>query len=341
MAETPTTNNRQPMTDSARERQRDGQYKGLLHAAEKRKADNSANYATNFKHGQMAFDFERSAEAAGETREEVRSHSALLDRTLLTVCGWFKSAAAALPRLPLHTDATSPRAPKLVRALGLLLWRPLRLYGMQENWERLAICYRLDQMKRWRQRHGDLTVERAQKFHWDLDVTLHNYDSHLSPRLKKIEKRFWKVWRLYRALVGVASLVFGTRDAELPIADSELPIADCRLPIKELPTADCRLPIEEPQAEAESPINRHQSQIDNWESAIENRQSAIENRQSTIGNPLIVEVRDSRNPNPESRELNADRAAGSSGGDLSVTADHKAQVTNSEFQIGNRQSAIL
>jgi hypothetical protein len=96
MAETPTTRNRRPKTDAARQRQRDGQYKGLLHAVQKRKADNSASYATNFAHGQLAFDFERSAEAAGESREEVRGHLSLLDRTLLTLCGFFRCLGKAL-----------------------------------------------------------------------------------------------------------------------------------------------------------------------------------------------------------------------------------------------------
>jgi hypothetical protein len=330
MAETPTTNNRRPKTDAARQHQRDGQYKGLLHAAQKRKADNSANYATNFKHGQTAFDFERSAEAAGETREEVRGHLSLLDRTLLTLCGFFPRLGKALSgaesrslpivdcrlpiegaqvvasvfgtrdpelpieeqagfngqsaidnrqlggegpgvrgqtpdtvgdcvadesSLPLRTDAKSPRAPKLVRALALLLWRPLRLYRNQENWERLAICYLLQRIIRWRKQHGNLTVEIAEKFHWDLDAILENYYSHINPRLKKIERRLWKVWRLYRGLVGVVTVVFG-----------------------KLPIANCRLAIEEAQAEAESPINSHDSQIDNCESTIENRQSLVQFR---------------------------------------------------------------
>jgi hypothetical protein len=43
MAETSTANNRQPLTDAARERQRAGQQNGLLHAAAKRKVDSSAN----------------------------------------------------------------------------------------------------------------------------------------------------------------------------------------------------------------------------------------------------------------------------------------------------------
>jgi hypothetical protein len=168
MAETATTGDRRPKTDAARERQRDGQYKGLLHAAQKRKADNSANYAPAFAHGQMAADFERSAEAAGENREEVRGHLSLLDRTLLTLSGFFSRIGKALreledlPPLPLHTDASSPRAPKLVRALGLLLWRPLRLFRTQESWEQLAIYYRLQQVARWRREHGELTVERLE-----------------------------------------------------------------------------------------------------------------------------------------------------------------------------------
>jgi hypothetical protein len=232
MAETPTTNNRRPKTDAARERQRDGQYKGLLHATQRRKADNSADYASNFKHGQMASDFERSAEAAGETREEVRGHLGLVDRTLLTLCGFFPRLGKALPELrdlpplPLHTDATSPRAPKLVRALALLLGYALRLFLNQQNWERLAICHHLQRLKHWRRQHGELTAEVAQKFHWDLDAILENYYWQINPRLKRIERRFWKVWRVYRALVGVLGAVFGIRDSVFGFRGSGLPDED-------------------------------------------------------------------------------------------------------------------
>ena len=305
MAETPTTSDRRPKTDEARQRQRDGQYKGLLHAVQKRKADHSANYAPAFAHGQMAADFERSAEAAGETPEEVRGHLSLVDRTLLTLCGFFPRIGKALPgvesrsisdgpptpgpspprgrgenrfegswerrvknsgqsrlensgesrvedpvawnglpsppwgrgaggegavergasqepRLPVQTDASSPRAPKLVRALGLLLWRPLRLFRTQESWEQLAIYYRLQQVGRWRREHGDLTVERLEQFREYLQAVLDNWEYIVDRRLKRIEKRFWKVWRLYRALVGVVGLVFGSGDSGLGSRDSGL-----------------------------------------------------------------------------------------------------------------------
>ncbi len=326
--DSPNPKPRRPLTPEAFKRQREGQYKGLLRAAQKRKADNSANYANNFKHGQMAFDFERSAAAAGESREELRAHLSLFDRTLLTLCGFFPRISEALsgegaakrpagqaPRLPLHTDAASPRAPKLVRALGLLLWRPLRLYRNQENWERLAITYRLEEMKRWRQQNGDLTAERSDEFHWDLDATLENYHSYTRERLKRIERRFWKVWRVYRGMVGVVGLVFGTRDAQLPIADCRLPIQERRPftepasegrhssqpsePVSEpassqpseLPIAAGRLPIEEPTL----PVGKEESTTgacpalatdapgSNRQSAIENQQS-LANRQSTIDN---------------------------------------------------------
>ncbi len=204
---------RRPLTPEAGERQRAGQFKGLLHAAQKRKADNSADYATNFAHGQMAFDFERSAEAAGESRKEVRSHLALLDRTLLRLCGFIHRAAAALPRLPLRSNAASPRAPKLVRAVALLLWRPLRLYRAQERWEQLALCYRLQQLARWRQKHGDLTVERFETFREYAQAILDNWEYTIDHSLKPIEKRFWKVWRLYRGLIGGVAYVFRVRDS--------------------------------------------------------------------------------------------------------------------------------
>jgi len=359
------TKPRPPLTPEARESLRTGQYNGVLHAAQKRKADNSANYATNFKHGQMASDLERSAEAAGESREELRGHFALLDRTLLTLCGYFPRIAGALSgvmsgsifdtpltpgptpprgqgestsensedgafkdsvtgnglpsppwgrgaggegdrrrgadqdiRLPLHTDAASPRAPKLVRALAILLWRPFRLYRNQEGWERLAICYLLQRIIHWRREHGELTVERVEKLHWDLYAILENYYWHINPRLKKIEKRFWKVWRVYRGLVGVVGAVLASRDSVFGFrgsgekardsgpgaGDSELPIDDCRLPIEEgrgltsaaaedqppfsdseLPIADSRLPTQEPHH-------------DNRQSAIENRQCLIQFR---------------------------------------------------------------
>ncbi|HXJ94656.1 MAG TPA: hypothetical protein VMT20_17550 [Terriglobia bacterium] len=56
------------LTPEARERQRLGQYKGLLRAVAKRKADNSANYATNFDRGQTASDFERRRVAQTSSR---------------------------------------------------------------------------------------------------------------------------------------------------------------------------------------------------------------------------------------------------------------------------------
>ncbi|HXJ91356.1 MAG TPA: hypothetical protein VMT20_00565, partial [Terriglobia bacterium] len=142
--------NLSPKTPEARERQQTGQHKGLLHAAQKRKRDRSANYATNFCDGLTAFDFERSAAAAGETRKDLRGHYALLDRALLMLCGFFGRAPAALPKLPLETDTASPRAPKLVRALALLAWRPVRLFRMQERWERLAVFFRLQELIGWR-----------------------------------------------------------------------------------------------------------------------------------------------------------------------------------------------
>src|SRR5215472_10923269 len=85
-----------PLTPDARQRMREGQHKGLLRAVARRKADCSADYATNFDHGQAAPDFVRSAEAAGETQEQVRSHLSLVDRALLTLCGFFPRMAQAL-----------------------------------------------------------------------------------------------------------------------------------------------------------------------------------------------------------------------------------------------------
>ena len=306
-----------PLTPEARERMRDGQYKGLLRAVVKRKADCSADYAPNFDHGQTAPDFVRSAEAAGETPEQVRSHLSLVDRTLLTLCGFFPRLAEALsdeasrssfespltpgpspprgrgetrfensetkfdnsegrfansesgfedsesrfqdsvagnalpspaenellsppwgrgaggggalksgvgsklPSLPLPSDAASPRAPKLVRALALLAWRPLRLFRTQEHWEWLALCYRLWQLVRWRQKHGELTVERVEEFHVQLDAVLENFNWEVDWRLKRIERRFWKVWRLYRGLVGVVEAVLGARDSVFGFRDSD------------------------------------------------------------------------------------------------------------------------
>ncbi len=326
---------RRQLTPEARERMRLGQHKGLMRAVAKRKADSSADYATNFDHGQTASDFERSAEAAGETREEVRSHLSLVDRALLTLCGFFPGIAEALsggvsrstfespltpgselpigdsrlptegppgadrqstienrqfraggegaaqspagqePRLPLRSDAASPRPPKLARALGLLLWRPLRLFRTQEHWEWLALCYRLNRLVGWRQTHGDLTVDGVEQFRQQVEGIFDNFIREVDWRLKRIEKRFWKVWPLYRGLVGVVEAVFGVRDSRLEARDSELPIADCRLPIEEPPAAELRdlgtetrdsaLPIEEPPE-------------DNRQSKIENRQCLIQLR---------------------------------------------------------------
>jgi hypothetical protein len=297
MAETPTTGDRRPKTDAARQRQRDGQYKGLLHAVQKRKADNSANYAPAFAHGQMAADFERSAEAAGENRQEVRGHLSLLDRTLLALCGFFSRIGKALPelkdlpQLPLRTDASSPRAPKLVRALGLLLWRPLRLYRMQENWERLAICYLLQRIIRWRKQHGELTAERVEKFHWDLNAILENYYWHINPRLKKIDKRFWKVWRVYRGLVGVVAAVVGVRDWVLGSRDSGFGFRGSA------PHGDLGPEVrssESGSGEASGPGDSQWSAAGDQRSALETRGWGDPGAESQDPNP------DNRTPNPAS-----------------------------------------
>ena len=110
--------------------------------------------------------------------------------------------------------------------MALLLWRPLRLFCTQERWEWLALCYHLWRLVRWRQKQGELTVERAEQFHEQVDAIVHNYDREVDWRLKRIEKRFWKVWPLYRGLVGVLEAVLGVRDKALPIGDCRLPIAD-------------------------------------------------------------------------------------------------------------------
>ncbi|HXJ92808.1 MAG TPA: hypothetical protein VMT20_07990 [Terriglobia bacterium] len=414
----PNPKPRRPLTPEALKRQRDGQYKGLLHAAQKRKADNSANYANNFSHGQMAFDFERSAEAAGESREELRAHLSLLDRTLLMLCGYFPRLGEALsgvsgltvdspltpgpspprgrgentfenlentfensentfensengfensetrsensgsrsegsvagsglpsfaensvpspagnelpsppwgrgaggegaaegpadqaPRLPLHTDAASPRAPKLVRALALLLWRPFRLYRNQENWERLAICYRLEEMKRWRQQHSELTAERADKFHWDLDATLENYHSYTRERLKRIERRFWKVWRVYRGMVGLLGALFDGRGSVFGVRDSGQQgsgdgdqgpeMRDSGFGVRD---SEAEAPCSGTESRAPNPESRatnHESQVTdaesrstNTEPRTPNPESPIANHQSSITNP------EPRTPNP-------------------------------------------
>jgi len=391
------------LTPEARERQRLGQYKGLLRAVLKRKADSSADYATNFDHGQMAPDFERSAEAAGETREEVRSHLSVVDRTLLTLCGFFprivealsggvsrstlespltpslspprgrgenrsenseirledsvagnglpsptgngppspaenglpspagnglpspvgnglpsppwgrgaggegaaKSPASHEPRLPLHTDAASPRAPKLARALALLLWRPLRLFRTQEHWEWLALCYRLWELVRWRQKQGELTVERAEEFREQLDAIVDNFSWEVNRRLKLIEKRFWKVWPLYRSLVEVVEAVLGRRDSVFGFRgsgeetrdsgtetrgsgsgarDSEVLSGDRRLPIEERPASQVgkeEATTGDGRATSDSvPGSNRQSTIETQQFV--DRQSTIENRQSLV-----------------------------------------------------------
>ena len=314
---------RGPKTPDARNRQRAGQHKGLLHAVQKRKADNSANYATNFDHGQTAVDFERSAEAAGESREEVRAHLSLLDRTLLTLCGYFPRIGQTvpevkdLPPLPLRSDAASPRAPKLVRALALLLWRPLRLYRRQEHWEQLALFYRLQQLARWRQKHGELTVERFETCREYLQALLDNWEYGVQRRLKRIEARFWKVWRLYRGLVGVIAMVLSVRDlvgvgdSGFSVRDSGPGIPDSRSEARDSAAggrddssmANSRLQI----TDSRPSILNLRSEIPSSESSISNPKSEIPSSESSISN-LKSEIPnfDSRAPNPESRASSPD-----------------------------------
>jgi len=203
--------------------------------------------------------------------------------------GALKSGAGQEPRLPLHTDAASPRAPKLARALALLLWRPLRLYRNQQNWERLAICYRLEEVKRWRQQHGELTVERADKFQWEVDAVLENYYWYTSKRLERIEKRFWKVWRVYRGLVGVLEAAFGSRDLAFGVRgsgeeardpgsgarDSETEARDSVFVVRGSGT----------QAGYQSPIANQKSKIENGESSITNPQSHLTNTETRVSSP--------------------------------------------------------
>jgi len=112
-----------------------------LRAAQKRQADNSANYAPAFNHGQLALDFERSAEAASASRDQVGSHLTLLDRTLLTLCGFFPrpclwSAQAAAAQRRTHSlveslwnrpHVFSARVAELRELLeATLVWKPGR-----------------------------------------------------------------------------------------------------------------------------------------------------------------------------------------------------------------------
>ena len=142
----------------------------LLRAVAARKADRSAYYAPSLQHGLTCPDLERSAAATGEDPEAFKAHLRLFDRVFGRLLGFGRPAAraaksgAAANRQssrknrqssdpdPMPVDARTPRAPKLARALALLMWLPLRLLRTQAIWERWALCYRLHELARWRRR---------------------------------------------------------------------------------------------------------------------------------------------------------------------------------------------
>jgi len=137
---TETPEMRQARIDAARHR-------GLQHGVAARKADRSEFYAPGFRSGFCTPDLERSAAAAGEDPAELGPHLTLFDRTLLPLCGFFRTASRAVRRrLPLRADVHSPRPLKLVRALARLAWYMLRLLHTQARWERRAVCCRLQEL---------------------------------------------------------------------------------------------------------------------------------------------------------------------------------------------------
>ncbi|HUI42905.1 MAG TPA: hypothetical protein VL523_13145 [Terriglobia bacterium] len=187
----------QPESPEMRQARLDqGRYKGLLRAIRVRKADRSEHYAPNFGHGLCATDLDRSAAAAGESRAELRRHLALFDRVLLTLGGFFAALTRAVRcRLPLRVDAASALPLKFVRAIARLAWYMLRLPRTQAVWEQRAVTFRLQELARWRQEHGPLTLARFNAFHEALDDILANQLGEFD-KLYKLRRRLFKLWDL-------------------------------------------------------------------------------------------------------------------------------------------------
>lgn len=207
----PPARNRQPATDPDSERRKAELYARLLRAVEARKADRSAYYAPSLRHGLHCPDLDRSAAATGENPEGLKAHLRLFDRVFGGLLGFAsegpktgesqgagtdnRESSIANPQSPdpLPVGARSPFAPKLTRALALLMWLPMRLMRTQAIWERRALCYRLQELGRWRRRYGPLTPARIDRLRSDLDLL---FNQHLDERawLQRVRRRWLLLW---------------------------------------------------------------------------------------------------------------------------------------------------
>ncbi len=142
----------------------------LRRAVVAKKADRSANYASNFTHGLTAPDLDRSAEAAGEDRDDLRRHIERCWRMIGRLAGLASSelfssefgaprsesaASETSPGLdnsqpqtsnPEPSNRQSPIESKLVLALAYVLWRALRLMRTQVRWDQWALIFRLREL---------------------------------------------------------------------------------------------------------------------------------------------------------------------------------------------------
>ncbi|HEV2380121.1 MAG TPA: hypothetical protein VG206_10045 [Terriglobia bacterium] len=205
----PPARNRQPATDPDLERRKSELYARLLRAVEARKSDRSAYYAPSLRHGLHCPDLDRSAAATGENPEGLKAHLRLFDRVFGGLLGFAsqrpKTGESQKPGAdhrqssnpqspdPLPVDARSPLAPKLTRALALLMWLPMRLMRTQAIWERRALSYRLQELGRWRRRYGLLTPARIDRLRSDLDLL---FNQHLDERawLRRVRRRWLLLW---------------------------------------------------------------------------------------------------------------------------------------------------
>lgn len=207
----PSARNRQPATNPDLERRKAELYARLLRAVEARKADRSAYYAPSLRHGLHCPDLDRSAAATGENPEALKAHLRLFDRVFGSLLGFasqgpkaggnqepgadHRQSSTSNPQSPdpLPVGARSPLAPKLTRALALLMWLPMRLMRTQAIWERRALCYRLHELGRWRRRYGPLTPARIDRLRSDLDLL---FNQHLDERawLQRVRRRWLLLW---------------------------------------------------------------------------------------------------------------------------------------------------
>ena len=88
---------------------------------------------------------------------------------------------------------------KIVTALTFVAWRMLRVLRTHQRWERRAVCYRLEEVARWRAANGPLTANRWARLGFDLQNILTD-TMRLKSGPRRLEGRFWQLWVIFKAV---------------------------------------------------------------------------------------------------------------------------------------------